>query len=492
MKRSYQVLLAFTLITLQLSAQNAADALRLSLQDPTGTARFAGAGGAFTALGSDYGAITINPAGAAMYRSDEFVLSSGLRFHETQTTLNGTSISSKERRNHFNLDALGLVFNRSRSNGKWTTFNTVIGYNRTANYNRKYYYEGQAKGSLINSYYDDAVASGGNNPDNYNAFGAGMAYEANALYANPAGALTSDFQDNRDAQVLHNQYVSERGGAGELHFGFAGNYKERLMIGLTAGVPLTNYSLNSNYTETDEADAVPYFNSLTLNETVRSEAVGFNMKLGLIYRATQALRIGAAFHTPSFLAINDSFKSDFSYAYTDGNGPSTTSATSPDGLFDYKLNTPFRTSVGAAYLFGSRGFLSGDVEIVDYANAVFNFTSDVNSASNAALERELNRDIEQAYTSAVNLKVGGEFAHEELRLRAGMQRYGNPNAKGGDDRMIYTAGIGYRGDDFYLDLAYRKIQSTFSISPYQAGGNTLVARSDAQNNDFLLTLGFRF
>jgi hypothetical protein len=476
------------LISFQLSAQTAADALRYSLQDVSGTARFVGAGGAFTALGADYGAISVNPAGAAMYRRDEFVVSTGMRFLETNTVLNGAGDSFKERRSNFNLDALGLVFQRSPRRGKWTTFNTILGYNRTTNFSKKYYYEGAAKGSLVNSYYDDAIRNAGN----LNPFGSQLAQDANAIYPNTNGALTSDFEGNRDAVVTHKQYISERGGGGELHFGFAGNYKERLMIGITAGVPLSSYTLNSLYDESDEQGTVEYFNKLNLTESLRTEVVGFNLKFGMIYRATQSIRIGAAFHTPSFLSINDSYNTDFTYAYEDGSGSQTETKKSPEGLYDYKLNTPFRASFGLAYLFGGRGFLSADAEVVDYANAAFNLTSDINSASNAALERELNRNVEQIYQQTVNLRVGGELAHEDFRLRAGLQHLANPYIKGGSDQLVYSAGLGYRSDDFYLDLAFRTKKSMVGLKPYEASGSTIKADSGVQNKDFMLTLGFRF
>jgi hypothetical protein len=477
-------------ISESVKGQTTADALRYALLDPTGTARFAGAGGAFTALGADYGAISVNPAGAAMYRRSEFVIGTALRFHETQTHIQGSTVNFSERRNNFQLDNLGLVFQRAPRRGKWTTFNTVIGYNRTANYNKKYFYEGNAQGSLINAHYDEAKAND-LNPAQFYPFSSGLAFSANAIYDSGSG-LTTDFEGNRKAEVFHRQYLSEKGNAGELHFGFAGNYKERVMVGLTLGLPIINYSLSSVYEEEDPNENVEYFNNLNFNETLTTEGVGFNLKLGAIFRASQALRIGAAVHTPSYLSLNDSFKSDMTYAYTDGTGAQSSSATSPDGIFDYKLNTPLRTSVGVAYLVGDRGFISGDFEFVDYAASRFNLTADVNSVENAEAERSLNRALETTMGQAINVKLGGEMVFDDLRLRAGAQILGDPTEAGGDARKIYTAGFGYRSDGFYLDIAYRRLTNASSILAYQSTTNSLIADSKAVNNDFMLTLGFRF
>ena len=49
-----------------LFAQTAYDALMLSENSYEGTARSVAMGNAFTALGGDLGAVTINPAGSAM------------------------------------------------------------------------------------------------------------------------------------------------------------------------------------------------------------------------------------------------------------------------------------------------------------------------------------------------------------------------------------------------------------------------------------------
>ena len=54
------------LVTTIVSAQNITDALRYSTQDLNGTARFKAMSGAFGALGGDFSAIGINPAGSSV------------------------------------------------------------------------------------------------------------------------------------------------------------------------------------------------------------------------------------------------------------------------------------------------------------------------------------------------------------------------------------------------------------------------------------------
>ena len=64
------ILILFSLIT---RAQSLAEILSISLEKPSGTARFESMGGAFGSLGGDLSSININPAGGAVFIDNEFV-----------------------------------------------------------------------------------------------------------------------------------------------------------------------------------------------------------------------------------------------------------------------------------------------------------------------------------------------------------------------------------------------------------------------------------
>ena len=61
-------------------AQNAYDALAFSENNYEGTARTVAMGNAFTALGGDLGAVTINPAGSAVAGYSQFSITPALTF----------------------------------------------------------------------------------------------------------------------------------------------------------------------------------------------------------------------------------------------------------------------------------------------------------------------------------------------------------------------------------------------------------------------------
>ena len=87
-------------------AQGVSDAVRFSLNDLGGTARFSALSGAFGALGGDFSSINVNPAGSAVFSNNQVGF-----------TLNNFSIKNKS--NYFGVinDASNSNFNISQAGG---------------------------------------------------------------------------------------------------------------------------------------------------------------------------------------------------------------------------------------------------------------------------------------------------------------------------------------------------------------------------------------
>ncbi len=493
MKRSFLPLF-FLLTTAPVFAQLAGDVLRYSYLQPGGTARYLGAGGAFGALGAEYSSLSNNPAGLAMFRSNELVFTPSLKFSKTEATLPGSE-ALEDTKSNFGFDNVGFIFNTTPRSAKWKTFNVGIGLNRLNNYHQAIYYEGDANGSVLNGFFADAqsVFNGGGDENGLDPFGSRLAYDANAIYYQD-NVLTYDFAGSENALVNRSHALNTSGRMNEMVLSFAGNYDEKLMIGATIGVPFVNYRLEGEYQETDPGGGVdgnvPFFSGLTYTEFLKTEGVGFNLKMGVTYRVNQMLRLGAAFHTPTYLGLTDTYSNTFAYDYEDGGGSILgEEQLSPDGISDYRLKTPWRAIGSAAVLFQKYGFLSADVEIVDYSANAYNLTADISNSDNQLAERELNNEIQRAFRQTTNIRVGGEVALDNFRLRAGVNLLGKPQAGETGYNMAYTAGAGIRGDAFYLDLGYRLSTGKGSVSPY-AGAP--VATTDNTSNEVLLTVGFKF
>lgn len=493
MKRFFLPVL-FLLAAVPGFAQLASDVLRYSYLQPGGTARYLGVGGAFGALGAEYSSLSNNPAGLAMFRSNELVFTPSLKFSRTEASLTG-GIPLADTKSNFGFDNVGFIFNTTPRSAKWKTFNVGIGLNRLNNFHQSVYYEGSAQGTILKGLFNEASAllnNGGSSEDLY-PFSTQLAYNANAIYYQD-NVLTYDFMDNPAAVVNRNQTLTTSGRMNEMVLSFAGNYEEKLMIGATVGVPFVNYKLNGEYQESDPGGGVdgnvPFFSGLSYTEYLRTEGVGVNLKLGIAYRVSQALRLGVAFHTPTYLGLTDHYSNTFSYDYEDGGGSVLgKEQSSPEGVTDYRLRTPWRAIGSAAVLINKSGFLSADVEVVDYSANTYNLTANVNNSENKMAERELNSEIQRAYKTTANIRVGGEVAMNDFRLRAGVNLLGKPEANDSGFNMAYTAGAGIHGESFYLDLGYRLSKGKGFVTPYD---NAPVATTNTTNNELLLTVGFKF
>lgn len=476
-------IIAFMLLfASQFFAQNASDVLRYSYLQPGGTARYVGAGGAFGALGAEFGGISQNPAGLALFRSDELTLTPSLHFANTEAKLEGGE-AYIDNKSKFGFDNVGLVFNTTPSSSKWKTFNFAIGYNRQADYNHAIYYEGKSDSSIMVGFFED-YKDGVTDP-----FGNDLAVAAGAIFQDTSGNVHYDFEGRENEIINRGQAITTFGRMNEMAISFAGNYDEKLMVGFTVGVPFVNYRLEGEYIESDPNGVVEVFDQLTYTEYLRTSGVGVNLKLGVIYKVSQALRLGAAFHTPTALALTDSYGNTFAYEYTLNGLAESGFAKADSEPFDYKLRTPWRASASAALVVKKIGFLSADVEWIDYAASRFNFTADVASQENQKYEREVNSEIQNDYQQAMNMRLGAELALDEFRLRGGFNLLGKPGDGATGFNTGISAGAGVRGKSFYLDLGWRRGQGEGSVQSY-AGAP--VANTKVVTNDFLLTVGFKF
>ncbi len=478
------------LVAGQLTGQNISDALRYAMWQPGGTARAVGAGGALGALGADYSVVSTNPAGLAAFRRSEMLFSPAIHNSKTSSLLQGAgNVSYNAARSVFHFQNVGFVFNNNPASSRWKTVNVALGYNRIANYGGKIYFEGNSSGTIVDRFRELAY---NRTTSQLDAFEAGLAHQTGAIYdVDDDQIYESDFDLAPSEPVNKEQTGTFSGSNSELHLAFAGNFDEKLMFGATVGVPFLSYRDNKAYYETDENGTIPYFNSLTFEEDLRSFGVGIHLKLGAIYRINQMFRLGVAFHTPTAFSMTDHFSNHMDYNYTDANNDGPLSADSPDGSFNYKLTTPWRAMGNFGMVFDKRGFLSAEVEWVDYTASSFNF--DKGSADDQDYARQLNDEIAFSFKSAVNVRVGGEWALDIFRLRAGYGLMGSPwvNSTGFDS--YYSVGAGLREKDFFLDIAYRYGKTTDVYNPYRVTSNPIqnVTR-ETGTGLAMATLGFKF
>ncbi len=478
-------------------AQNITDALRYSTLNYGGTARSMGAGNALGALGADYSVLSTNPAGLANFRTNELVFTPAIRFTNTDATLKngGDNLTVSEQRTNFHFDNAGLVFYKEPRGSKWTTANFAIGFNQLANFSQRTYYDGRSKGSILDGWHDEAKSVAYDTTQLY-GLGAGLAAQTYALYFQGADTMQTDFSAYPNATIARSQDIRESGRINEMVLSFAGNYDEKVSLGMTLGVPFYSFTQRKRYIETDPGAEVLYFDRLQFDETLKTSGIGVNLKLGAIWRVNQNLRLGAAFHTPTLTTMTDNFEATLKYDYSDASGAVRNEAEGIAEPFDYGLKTPWRAIGSVAFLVPRVGFLSADVEFLDYSKAKFDLTKNFQDDATRQYESELNKELAATYASAVNIRLGGEAVAGRLRVRAGYNLFGTPFDARGTKNFPNSAisfGVGVRKNWFYMDLGYRYSKGKEQFTPYvTASGAGQTVDTEAVRHDCLLTFGFKF
>lgn len=481
MKRKHFLIVSLGLLCAFHSySQNDIDAMRYSQLTFGGTARFNAMAGSMGALGGDISTLSYNPAGIGVFRKSELTISPSVFFQSTSSTyLGNTSIDN---RLNFNLGNIGLVatFKMKDTISGWRSLNFGFGHNRTNNfYNRISTVGTNKQNSLLDVYAADAY---GHSSKDFDQFSTDLAYQTYLINPVPPDSISYN-QVIKHYGEQQNKSVETAGSMGETFISFGGNYKDRLFIGSTLGIVNLSYSEVSTYMETDEKDTIKGFKSFRLTQNLLTKGIGINLKLGVIVKATDWLRLGAAIHTPTRISLSDAY----SNVMVSDLETKTWTQKSPEGTFNYFASTPFRAIGSAGFIIQKRGLLNVEYEYVNYKNARLSSTPNVFS--------EVNKYIREQYTSAGNLRIGGEVRLDPISFRVGYALYGSPFSTGinkAADRASYTAGVGFRKNAFYMDFAY-VLSKHFDYSYlYARSFNDNVIKNDYTSSSFVFSFGLRF
>lgn len=476
MKKYIAILVAS--LPLAFFAQNEIDALRYSqLQYMGGTARFAAMGSSFGALGADFSALSVNPAGLGLFRKPEITFTPS--FYTNNTTSKYGTTENSDMKSNFNFSNFGLVFAHAEDGDEqeWKGVGFAFGYNRLNNYHSRMYMSGTADSSSLLDIYLNS-AQGFTDANTLDPFGAQLAWNTWLLDTINAGNYYHVIPQYGQKQT---KSVTTRGHMGEMVFALGGNYANRLYLGASLNLPFVSYTEQSEFTESVENDTVFNLKSYKVEQYLGTEGQGFNMKLGIIFKPVEFIRIGGAFHTPSVMELSDDYSSSIKSYFTTGSYESK----SPAGAFDYSLITPARMSASLGIVIKKFAALNVDYEYCNYANARlsavgYEFT-------------DANQAIREKYTDAAQLRVGAEFKLAPLSLRAGYIMSESPYKEGVNDgaRTSYSFGFGIREKNTFLDFAYVISEMTEDHYFYDPSKVAPVTNTSRVNN-YLLTVGFKF
>lgn len=472
-------------------AQYAEDALRFSTSYFGGTARMQGMAGAQQALGADISSLVGNPAGLGFYRRNDFSISTTLRFVETQSSFfNKTSVDNRDQLNINNLGFTLTQINQDYSgadvkNG-WVSYTFGFGMNRTNNYFENRYFKGFNTNNSISQFYADLANGRDANsfPDTNITSLEDMAWYG---YIIDFDTSSNQFVPLSTGNVTQSQSDKIEGYQNQWNFSFGANYSNTLYLGASIGLGSIKYNRTTNFTESGINDPLYNLSDIYLNEKLNVSGSSVNLKLGAIVRPTDFVRIGLSMQTPDYYNFDEGFITDLSSNSSAGYS----SYTPLEYLFQYKLRTPFRYQGGLAFFFKKYGLISVDVEMVDYANNKLSSTaefSDFGQTENALMQN--------IYQNTYNVRLGTEVKLGDFALRAGYAQYGDPYKSSAVDgtRSFITGGLGYRFEEYYIDLAYTNQRYESEYIPYTLSNSDLSqkVKNNHNINSVVITFGTKF
>jgi hypothetical protein len=278
---------------------------------------------------------------------------------------------------------------------------------------------------------------------------------------------------------------------------------DKFFIGGSITVPVVNFDRTTLFRESDaSANVTNNFNYFEVTETLETTGYGINGKIGLIYKPVEYVRLGLAFHTPTFYELTDRYTAEITTDLDGYGGAGTKKQNSGDftngvpGESKYNLTTPYRVIASASYVFREvenvkkqKGFITADVEYVDYKSASFK-TVDTEDATN--YYPELNNVIDGEYKSALNVRLGGELKFNTLMVRLGGAYYSNPYQNEKASRVKIGGGLGYRHKGVFIDLTYVHSLNKDVNYPYRLQENAFYPASIKNNaGNVIATIGFK-
>ncbi|MDP2088768.1 MAG: hemin receptor [Flavobacteriaceae bacterium] len=409
-----------------------------------GTARFNAMSGAFGALGGDLSAMTINPAGAAIFLNNEFSISLNNRNTSISSTFyNNGRLSEND---YFNLSQMGgvAVFNNYNQNSNWKNLALGFNYSKTADFENNWIARGN---SGYATYIFDQV-------------------NTNIRYLNV------------DEQVFGN---FTEGSNDKYTFSIASQYNDNLYVGFS----LNTYNLDfyqkailEEYNNDGDGNTI----DASLIQKLLTVGDGVSFGFGLISRPTDNIRFGFSYQSPVWYELAEEFVAeDLKLTYSN----TTQSYTSYSGVnrFDYKVRTPSTLTGSFAYIFNKQGLISLDYIYKNYSG--IRLSGDDFSSENQNFKENLK--------GVTRLNIGTEWRLDRFSIRAGLHTEKSPfeNASNNENIEGYSLGAGYNFGGFKFDVSYSKSKQTKYYDFYPQYNQINAASLATENSKVTATLTFR-
>lgn len=503
MKKIFAIAIASLAMT-SIQAQDINDALRFSQTDLNGTARFRGMSGAFGALGGDFSALNVNPAGSVIFSNN--VAGFTLSNYNTKNNSNYFGKNTSDSNNSFDINQAGAVFifENGGHNRDWKKFALAVNYENARNLDNSLFSAGTnpnnsvdkyflsyandvALGTLNNYYFDELY---------YNEQQAYLGY--NSYIIDPSANTDTNTSYYTNVATGGNYYqenkIKSTGYNSKLAFNFSGQYTDKWYFGLNLNSHFLDYRQSSNFYESNNnakyatgstVDVIRFSNDLYTYGT------GFSFQLGTIFKPTKEVRLGLSYESPTWYKLTDELSqrvvtSGYGLNSTQDNTQYITNLVTDPNITmifqPYKLQSPGKWTGSFAYVFGKKGLISLDCDVKDYSKTQYRPKNDFPTT---------NKTMATNLTTSTGMRLGGEYKIKKLSIRGGYRWEQSPykDGKTVGDLTGYSGGLGYNFGNTKLDLAYSYAKRDYN-QQFFSQGLTDAAKINSVNNNISLTLLF--
>jgi hypothetical protein len=426
-----------------------------------GTSRATAMGGAFTSLGADLSSMSINPAGLGMYQSSDWGITAALNMDGMRTSSSGGALSQGGKKTTFGLNNLGAAYNVYNSSGALTSLTLGFGYNRSANFNSRTSFDtfdedstiGEAFSHQINRMLGEGLPMGNlnwdanpwMNPDIYIDEWPGVLGWQTTVVDDIGGNSVGYYTDAIPSDT-HFTSVSQ-GGVHEYNFSMGANLSNIVYLGATVGLNEISYQEDTTYEEY-YGPSVP-LETLWFDQRTTIMGSGLNAKVGAVIRPVEALRIGIAFHLPTYYNITRTYQAWMGTALAESN----TGEPLADAI---RFQTAPRLLAGISGVIGGRAIVALDWDVDWNGNIRTRGLSENDTQIAKQTSQKMFRPahtfkagLEVMASDVVSLRLGGswmpDFFKDDYMLNDPIIRTSSS----------ISAGLGLNiGRNGYLDMAY--------------------------------------
>ena len=463
-----KIILIFTLLTIFQSQAQVLSYEQLALvfatEQQQGSARSMGMKNSFGALGGDLSALSINPAGGAVFANSMGSFTLGVDNSKVNADFYGVNTNNSN--TELNLSQVGgvLVFdnNYAGSDSNWNRIVVGLNISTMNNFNNTWTANGISSPTWDDDYEEDEITS-------------------------------------RYTNVEHQQYTTTKSGSHTvLNWNASALYKDYLYVGVSINSYDIDFREDSELNEKandGSGNTVEAYQKFWVSE----KGGGISLGAGVIVKPTQNIRLGLAYTSPVWYEIDGEsnvFAEDdfdavgyYNSYYSDGEITYENSDTKAT-VYMYDLRTPSKLTGSLAYVFGKKGLVSIDVTKKDYTNIKLGPETDY-------IDENINFDTDLQNTYGINL--GAEWRVKKLSLRGGYSYTQTPYAYNIDTDNIqgYAFGMGYNFGRLSLDFAYDYSENTDEFNFYPGKNGTAAleinpAQLSLNSSKFISTIAYVF